>query len=98
VRAQLFDLRGDQQQARANADTTRMGFEAQPRDYVQLQLARIYMIVAEPEQVMDQLELLLKMPYYLSSGWLRIDPTWAPAQGQPALQEARCGRVTSSLP
>jgi tetratricopeptide (TPR) repeat protein len=45
--------------------------------YVQLQLARIYMIVGEPELAMDQLEPLLKMPHYLSSGWLRVDPTWA---------------------
>ncbi|HET7426704.1 MAG TPA: protein kinase, partial [Gemmatimonadales bacterium] len=31
VRAQLFDLRGDRAQARANADTARMGFEEQVR-------------------------------------------------------------------
>ena len=24
-----------------------------------------------------QLQPLLKLPFYLSSGWLRIDPTWA---------------------
>jgi TolB-like protein len=46
--------------------------------YVQLQLARIYLLVGEPEQALDQLEPLLRVPFYLSSGWLRIDPTFDP--------------------
>jgi hypothetical protein len=27
---------------------------------------------------LDRLEPLLKIPYYLSPGWLRIDPTFDP--------------------
>jgi TolB-like protein len=140
VRAQLFDLRGDQRQARANADTARMGLEEQlraaPLDgqrrvfhglalalmgrkaeaiaegrrgaelwpisrdytngaYVQLQLARIYMIVGEPELAVDQLEPLLKMPYYLSPGWLRIDPTWARLKGNARFQRLAAGAPSS---
>jgi eukaryotic-like serine/threonine-protein kinase len=136
VRAQLFNLRGDQRQARANADTARMGLEEQLRGapldgqrrvfhglalafmgrkaeaiadgrrgaelwpisrdytngaYVQLQLARIYMIVGEPELAMDQLEPLLKMPFYLSPGWLRIDPTWARLKGNARFQRLAAG-------
>jgi tetratricopeptide (TPR) repeat protein len=136
VRAELFDLRGDQRQARANADTARMGFEGQLRDapldgqrhvlhglalalmgrkaeaiaegrrgaelwpvsrdannggYVQHQLARIYMIVGEPEQAMDQLEPLLRMPYILSPGWLRIDPTWARLKDNPRFKRLAAG-------
>jgi tetratricopeptide (TPR) repeat protein len=132
VRAQLFDLRGDQRQARANADTARAALEEQLRatpldgqrhailglalallgrkaeaiaegrrgaglwpisrdysngTYVQLQLARIYMIVGEPDLAMDQLEPLLKMPYYLSPGWLRIDPTWARLKDNPRFRK-----------
>jgi hypothetical protein len=59
--------------------------------YVQLQLARIYMIVGEPELAMDQLEPLLKMPYYLSPGWLRIDPTWARLKGNARFQRLAAG-------
>jgi TolB-like protein/tetratricopeptide (TPR) repeat protein len=136
VRAQLFDLRGDQRQARVNADTARMGFEEQLRvapldgqrrvfhglalaflgrkaeaiaegrratqlwpisrdytngTYVQLQLARIYMIVGEPELAMNQLEPLLKMPNYLSPGWLRIDPTWGRLKDNPRFQRLAAG-------
>ena len=44
--------------------------------YMHLQLARINLLVGEPEKAVDQLELLLKMPYYISPGWLRIDPNF----------------------
>jgi serine/threonine-protein kinase len=51
--------------------------------YFQHQLARIYTIVGEPDKAMDALEPLLKMPYYLSPAWLRIDPNFAPLRGNP---------------
>ena len=51
--------------------------------YIQHQLARTYVLVGEPEKAIDQLEALLKMPYYLSPGWLRIDPGFAPLKGNP---------------
>jgi hypothetical protein len=40
---------------------------------------------------MDQLEPLLKMPYYLSPGWLRIDPTWARLKDNPRFQRLAAG-------
>jgi serine/threonine-protein kinase len=54
--------------------------------YIQLQLARIYLLVGEPEKALDQLEPLLKMPYYLSPGWLKIDPNFAPLRGNPRFE------------
>ena len=51
--------------------------------YVQLQLARIYMLLGEQEKALDQLEPLLRIPYYLSPGWLRIDPTFDPLRKNP---------------
>jgi serine/threonine-protein kinase len=51
--------------------------------YVQLQLARIYLLLGEPEQALDQLEPLLRVPFYLSPGWLRIDPTFDPLRKNP---------------
>ncbi len=49
--------------------------------YLQHQLARIYILVGEPEKALDQLEPLLKIPYYLSPAWLKIDPTFDPLRG-----------------
>ena len=54
--------------------------------YLQHQLVRIYLLVGEPEKALDQLEPLLRMPYYLSPGWLRIDPTFAPLRGNPRFE------------
>jgi TolB-like protein/tRNA A-37 threonylcarbamoyl transferase component Bud32 len=47
------------------------------------QLARIYMMVGEPDRAIGILEELLRIPYYLSPGWLRIDPTFGPLKGNP---------------
>jgi len=49
--------------------------------YNQHQLVRIYMILGEREKALDLLEPLLKIPYYLSPGWLAIDPNFAPLKG-----------------
>jgi serine/threonine protein kinase/Flp pilus assembly protein TadD len=60
--------------------------------YIQHQLVRIYLLVGQPEKALDQLEPLLKMPYYLSPGWLRIDPTFAPLKGNPRFERLAAGK------
>ncbi len=59
--------------------------------YVQHQLARIYMLVGEPEKALDKLEPLLKIPYYLSPGWLKIDPNFDPLRKNPRFQKLVAG-------
>jgi tetratricopeptide (TPR) repeat protein len=51
--------------------------------YLQHQLVRIYLHIGEPEKALDRLEPLLAMPYYLSPGWLRIDPDFQSLKGNP---------------
>jgi serine/threonine-protein kinase len=51
--------------------------------YLQHQLVRIYLLVGEPEEALDRLEPLLRMPYYLSPGWLKLDPTFDPVRSNP---------------
>jgi eukaryotic-like serine/threonine-protein kinase len=51
--------------------------------YMQHQLARIYLLVGEPERALDTLEPLLRIPYFLSPGWLRVDPTFDPLRNNP---------------
>jgi Flp pilus assembly protein TadD len=72
----------------------RRGVELRPisRDaalgpYMQLQLVRIYLLVGEPDKALGQLEPLLRMPYYLSPGWLRIDPTFDPLRTNPRFRK-----------
>jgi tetratricopeptide (TPR) repeat protein len=59
--------------------------------YDQHQLVRIYIAVGEPEKALDILEPLLKIPYYLTPGWLRIDPNFAPLRGNPRFQRLVTG-------
>ncbi len=54
--------------------------------HIQHELARIYLLVGEPEKALDLLEPLLKIPYYLSPGWLKIDPTFVPLRGNPRFE------------
>jgi tetratricopeptide (TPR) repeat protein len=60
--------------------------------YVQHQLARIYLLLGEPEKALDHLEPLLKIPYHLSPGWLKIDPTFNPLRGNPRFERLVEGR------
>ena len=55
--------------------------------YFQLQLARIYVLVGEPEKALDQLEPLMKIPNVLSPGWLKIDPRFDPLRKNPRFQK-----------
>jgi serine/threonine-protein kinase len=54
---------------------------------VQHQLALIYILVGEPEKALDNLEPLLRIPYFLSPGWLKIDPTFDPLRNNPRFQK-----------
>jgi eukaryotic-like serine/threonine-protein kinase len=60
--------------------------------YFQHQLARIYLLVGEPDKALDRLEPLLKIPYYLSPAWLRIDPTFDPLRDNPRFKRLVAGQ------
>jgi serine/threonine-protein kinase len=50
------------------------------------QLARIYQLVGEPVKSVEQLEALLRVPYYVSPGWLRADPSLESLRSHPRFQ------------
>jgi tetratricopeptide (TPR) repeat protein len=54
-------------------------------------VARIYMLVGEPEKALDNLEPLLKIPYWLSPASLRIDPNFDSLHGNPRFNKLVVG-------
>jgi TolB-like protein/Flp pilus assembly protein TadD len=59
--------------------------------YFHHQLARIYVLGGEPDKAIDELEQVLKVPYYLSRAWLRIDPNFEPIRNNPRFQKLVAG-------
>ena len=88
ARAGLLGTEGGRRSGRASAAwrSCRSDRDAYLGPYIQHQLARIYLLVGEPEKALDQLEPLLKIPYNLSPGWLKIDPNFAPLRGNPRFE------------
>jgi hypothetical protein len=60
-----------------------MSKDAYTGAYLQHQLVRVYILTGEHEKALDRLEELLRAPYYLSPGWLRIEPTFEPIRKHP---------------
>jgi hypothetical protein len=44
------------------------------------------LIIGEKDKALDRLKPLLEIPYYLSPGWLAIDPNFAPLKGHPRFE------------
>jgi hypothetical protein len=47
--------------------------------------------VGEKDKAITALESLLSVPYFVSPGWLKIDPTWAELRGNPRFEKLIAG-------
>ena len=46
-------------------------------------LATSALFASQPDEALDQLESLLTLPYMISPGWLRLDPSLEPLRDNP---------------
>ena len=76
---------------RKGAEAVPPSKDTQSGSYFQHLLARIYILVGDQEKALDTLEELLEHPYYVSPGWLRIDPTFDPLRKNPRFQRLTQG-------
>ena len=68
-------------------EITPMTRDAYTGVYLKYMLARIYLMVGETDRAIDQLDSILRLPFYVSPGWLRIDPEWDALRGNPRFQK-----------
>ena len=54
---------------------------------------RIHILLGNHERALDLLEPLLNVPYYLTPGWLRIDPSFDPLRGNPRFDKLARGSM-----
>ena len=59
--------------------------------YNQHQLIRTYLLVGEKTKAIEAIRQLLAVPYFISPGWLRVDPTFIPLRGDPAFEQLARG-------
>ncbi len=56
-------------------------------------LARIYVACGDADKALDQIEMMLASPYFVSGAWLAVDPAWAPLKGNPRFQRLTAARA-----
>ncbi|HWA14785.1 MAG TPA: hypothetical protein VG817_00020, partial [Gemmatimonadales bacterium] len=66
--------------------------DQQTTPYYQHLVARIHTLTGAPDQAIDILERLLKVPYEFTPASLRIDPNFAPLKGHPRFEKLIAAR------
>jgi tetratricopeptide (TPR) repeat protein len=62
-------------------------FATEDQPYARLQLARVYLILDQPDNAVAELQRVAAVPWYhVTPAWIRTDPTWRPLRGNPGFE------------
>ena len=50
-------------------------------------MATVYAHAGEPDKAIDELEVVLSIPGFISAPWVSIDPLFDPLRGNPRFME-----------
>jgi TolB-like protein/tetratricopeptide (TPR) repeat protein len=80
-------------EAKVAVDMVPLSRDAYIGAYALHQQARIETIAGARDSAVARLEALLRVPYFVSRGWLQVDPTWRSLRGHPRFE-----RLLSAAP
>ncbi len=72
---------------RGLADAVASDPKSNNTSYARLQVVRVYLANGQNDKAMDELERLLQAQYYITRGWLKVDPTFKPLRNNPRFQK-----------
>ena len=84
LRGRKEDAIRESNRARALVPISQDGYSG---PYYQHLSVRTYLLAGEPDKALDLLEPLLKIPYLLSPGWLRVDPNFDSVRTNPRFKQ-----------
>ncbi len=72
---------------RAMTDAVSANAKDRNLPYLRMQVVRVYLANGQHDKALDELERLLNSQYFITRGWLKVDPTFTPLRGNPRFEK-----------